>query len=128
MALGRQGERQTDLIVGWAELPRSPGHAFYDRLQAVLVAAGFDGFAEQRCAPYYASKRGRPSLPPVGISGSTWSATSRGSTASAAWNGAAPTACRCASSCAWGRPSGCPTIPGLYRSTVLRHRSSLMRP
>src|SRR3954465_12271907 len=64
MALGRQGERQTDLMVGWAELPRSPGHAFYDRLQAVLVAAGFDGFAEQRCAPYYASKRGRPSLPP----------------------------------------------------------------
>jgi transposase len=64
MALGRQGERQADLMVGWAELPRSPGHAFYDRLQEVLVAAGFDGFAEQRCAPYYASKRGRPSLPP----------------------------------------------------------------
>src|SRR4051795_10171006 len=51
MALGRQGERQADLMVGWAELPRSPGHAFYDRLQAVLVAAGFDGFAEQRCGP-----------------------------------------------------------------------------
>jgi transposase len=68
MALGRQGERQADLmvgwVVGWAELPRSPGHAFCDRLPAVLVAAGFDGFAEQRCAPYYASKRGRPSLPP----------------------------------------------------------------
>ena len=64
MALGRQGERQSDLMVGWAELPRSPGHAFYDRLQAVLVAAGFDGFAETRCAPYYASKQGRPSLPP----------------------------------------------------------------
>jgi transposase len=64
MALGRQGERQTDLIVGWAELPRSPGHAFYDRLQAVLIQAGFDGFAEKQCAPYYASKRGRPSLPP----------------------------------------------------------------
>jgi transposase len=45
-------------------LPRSPGHVFYDRLQAVLVEAGFDGFAEQQCAPYYASKRGRPSLPP----------------------------------------------------------------
>ena len=42
MALGRQGERQTDLMVGWAELPRSPGHAFYDRLQAVLIEAGFD--------------------------------------------------------------------------------------
>src|ERR671920_1442574 len=64
MALGRQGERQADLMVGWAELPRSPGHIFYDRLQAVLVEAGFDGFAEARCAPYYASGRGRPSLPP----------------------------------------------------------------
>jgi transposase len=64
MALGRQGERQSDLMVGWAELPRSPGHAFYDRLQAVLIEAGFDGFAETRCAPYYASRRGRPSLPP----------------------------------------------------------------
>ena len=64
MALGRQGERQADLMLSWAELPRSPGHAFYDRLQAILVEAGFDGFAEGQCAPYYASKRGRPSLPP----------------------------------------------------------------
>jgi transposase len=64
MALGRQIDRQTDLMVGWAELPRSPGHAFYDRLQAVLVVAGFDSFAEQECALYYASKLGRPSLPP----------------------------------------------------------------
>jgi transposase len=63
MALGRQGERQTDLMVGWAELPRSPGHAFYDRLQAVLVETGFDGFAEAQCTLYYASKLGRPSLP-----------------------------------------------------------------
>jgi len=51
-------------VVGWAELPRSPGHAFYDRLQAVLIEAGLDGFAEALCAPYYASRRGRPSLPP----------------------------------------------------------------
>src|SRR5690348_3306001 len=64
MALGRQGERQTDLMVGWAELPRSPGHAFYDRLQEVLVGAGFDRFAEAECKPYYASGRGRPSIPP----------------------------------------------------------------
>ena len=52
MALGRQGERQADLMIGWGELPRSPGHAFYDRLQAVLVEAGFDRFAEAECAPY----------------------------------------------------------------------------
>ena len=64
MALGRQGERQAVLVVGWAELPRSPGHAFYDRLQAILVEAGFDGFAEQQCAPVYAARQGRPSLPP----------------------------------------------------------------
>src|SRR3954451_22978195 len=64
MALGRQGERQADLMIGWAELPRSPGHAFYDRLQAVLIEAGFDRFAEGECAPHYASRRGRPSLPP----------------------------------------------------------------
>src|SRR3954447_5766136 len=64
MALGRQGERQADLMLSWAELPRSPGHAFYDRLQAILIEAGFDRFAEGECAPYYASKRGRPSLPP----------------------------------------------------------------
>jgi transposase len=64
MALGRQRERQADLMVSWAELPRSPGHAFYDRLQAVLDEAGFDGFVEWRCGPYYAAERGRPSLPP----------------------------------------------------------------
>lgn len=64
MALGRQGQQQTDLMVGWAELPRSPGHAFYDRLQAILIEAGFDDFAERRCAAYYAGQRGRPSLPP----------------------------------------------------------------
>jgi transposase len=64
MALGRHGERQTELMVGWAELPRSPGHVFYNRLQAVLLEAEFDGFAEAQCAPYYARKQGRPSLPP----------------------------------------------------------------
>jgi transposase len=64
MALGRQRERQTDMMVSWAELPRSPGHAFYDTLQGVLVAAGFDGFVEGACASLYAPRRGRPSLPP----------------------------------------------------------------
>ncbi|WP_211211463.1 transposase [Elioraea tepidiphila] len=45
-------------------MPRSPGHAFYDRLQVELVAAGFDGFVEGLCAAHYAERRGRPSLPP----------------------------------------------------------------
>ncbi len=64
MALGRQGETQGELMVGWAEMPRSPGHAFYDRLQEVLLAAEFDAFVEAQCAPYYSTRRGRPSLPP----------------------------------------------------------------
>ena len=52
------------MLVAWSELPRSPGHVFYDRLQAELVAAGFDGFVEGQCASCYAPRRGRPSLPP----------------------------------------------------------------
>ena len=64
MAMGREGDRQDDLIVTWAEMPRSPGHVFYDRLQAVLMAGGFDGFVETACQPYYAPKMGAPSVPP----------------------------------------------------------------
>src|SRR5215469_6097629 len=64
MALGRQRERQDELLVLWAEMPRSPGHAFYDKLQAVLIAAGFDRFVEAQCAVDYAPRLGRPSLPP----------------------------------------------------------------
>ena len=52
------------MLVTWAEMPRSPGHVFYDRLQAELVGAGFDGLVERQCAPHYAARRGRPSLPP----------------------------------------------------------------
>jgi transposase len=64
MALGRQRERQAEFLVSWAEMPRSPGHAFYDKLQAVLIAAGFDRFVEAQCAVNYAPRLGRPSLPP----------------------------------------------------------------
>ena len=64
MALGRQRDRQSEILVSWSEMPRSPGHAFYHRLQAALVAARFDGFVEGLCAARYAERRGRPSLPP----------------------------------------------------------------
>ena len=40
---------QGDLYVTWAEMPRSPGHVFYDRLQEILVEAGFDAFVEDAC-------------------------------------------------------------------------------
>ena len=62
--MGREGDRQDDLIVTWAEMPRSQGHVFYDRLQDVLITGGFDRFVETACQPYYAPKMGAPSVPP----------------------------------------------------------------
>jgi transposase len=64
MTMGREGDRQGDLIVTWSEMPRSPGHVFYDRLQEVLIAGGFDHFVETACQSYYAPQLGAPSLPP----------------------------------------------------------------
>ena len=64
MAMRREGGVQGDLVVTWAEMPRSPGHAFYDRLQDLLSEAGFDAFVEETCRPFYAPRMGAPSLPP----------------------------------------------------------------
>ena len=64
MELWRQHERQGEMLVSWAEMPRSPGHALYDKLPAVLIASALDEFAERRCASMYAPRRGRSSLPP----------------------------------------------------------------
>jgi transposase len=65
MALGRQTDRQSELLLSWSELPRSQGHPFYDRLQEILRGAGFDRHVEALCQPHYSSvARGRKSLPP----------------------------------------------------------------
>jgi len=50
--------------VATAELPKSPGHPFYRRLNALLDADDFDGFVEGQCARFYAAVMGRPSLAP----------------------------------------------------------------
>jgi transposase len=50
--------------VATAELPKSPGHPFYTRLNALLEAADFDRFVEGQCAKFYAPVMGRPSLAP----------------------------------------------------------------
>lgn len=52
MAMGREGEVQGDLMISWGEMPRSPGHVFYDGLQKLLAEAGFDAFVEEVCKPY----------------------------------------------------------------------------
>ncbi len=62
MAMGRQKDGQGDLMVSWSEMPHSPGHVFYDRLQSVLIEGGFDAFAEASCRPYYAVRMGAPSV------------------------------------------------------------------
>jgi len=64
MAMRRETGVQGDLVATWGEMPRSPGHAFYDKLQKLLIEAGFDGFVEEICKPYYAPRMGAPSLPP----------------------------------------------------------------
>ena len=64
MSMKRQSAVQGELVVAWSEMPRSPGHVFYDRLQTLLAEAGFDGFVERTCKPYYAARMGAPSLPP----------------------------------------------------------------
>jgi transposase len=50
--------------VSSAELPKSPGHVFYRRLNGLLAEAGFDRFVEELCEPHYASGKGRPGIPP----------------------------------------------------------------
>jgi transposase len=64
MALGRRGEQQPGMWVATTSLPRSAGHPFYTRLNALLDEAKFDAFAEAECAPHYAKTMGRPSIPP----------------------------------------------------------------
>src|SRR6266404_616385 len=65
MALGRRdGSGQDDLWVPTDRLVQGPGHPFYARLNKVLDAAGFDRFAEDGCAKFYATDVGRPGVAP----------------------------------------------------------------
>ena len=64
MAMGKRKSEQAPLWIPTTELPVSPGHPFYVRLNEILDAAGFDRFVEEQCRPFYAPVMGRPSLPP----------------------------------------------------------------
>ena len=64
MALGRRKNEQQGLWIATTELPKSPGHPFYQKLNDVLAEAQFDRWIEKRCEPFYAAKIGRPSIPP----------------------------------------------------------------
>jgi transposase len=62
--MGKRTSEQAPMWIPTTDLPVSPGHPFYTRLNAILDAAGFDRFVEAQCQAFYAPVRGRPSLPP----------------------------------------------------------------
>ena len=66
MAIGKRkhAQRQQTLWVASQDLPRSAAHPFYEKLNRILAASGFDAHVEKLCAPFYAETMGRPGLPP----------------------------------------------------------------
>ena len=99
MGKQRRRARQSSMWVATADLPRSAGHPFYERLNRVLDEVGFDAFVEEQCARFYAAA-------PAGR----------------VWRRAATSGCCCsATSKAWTRTGDCPasrrfaeppTVPG----------------
>jgi transposase len=64
MALGKRKSEQQELWIATTDLPKSPGHPFYQKLNHLLAEAQFDHWIENRCESYYAATLGRPSIPP----------------------------------------------------------------
>ena len=62
--MGKRKSKQAPMWIPTTDLPVSPGHPFYTRLNAILDEAGFDRFAEAQCQAFYAPVMGRPGLPP----------------------------------------------------------------
>jgi transposase len=63
--MGRQPEqRQADFWIATERLAPAPAHPFYQKLNALLAAAGFDPFCAAACQKFYAETMGRPSIPP----------------------------------------------------------------
>ena len=114
MAMGRQKDGQGDLMVSWSEMPRSPGHVFYDRLQSVLIEGGFDAFAEASCRPYYAARMGAPSVPPGCYFRMHLVGYFEGIDSERGLEWPARTRFRCGRSCGWGAVIGYRTIPGCH--------------
>ena len=63
MAMGKRTPRQQTMWVNHSQLPKGKGHSFYTRLNDLLAKDGFDAWAENLCAPFFANS-GRPSIPP----------------------------------------------------------------
>src|SRR2546422_977273 len=59
MAMGKRTSKQAPMWVASSDLPVSPGHPFYERLNAILDEGGFDRFAEGQRRELYAPVTGR---------------------------------------------------------------------
>jgi len=64
MALGKRKGEQQEMWMATTDLPKSPGHVFYRKLNQVLAEAAFDKTVENLCQPYYHDHLGRPGIPP----------------------------------------------------------------
>lgn len=66
MSMGRRKAKQASMWVPHSEIPRAPGHRFYEKLNELLREAEFDRAVEELCARYFDvdSKPGRRSTPP----------------------------------------------------------------
>src|SRR5262245_55736054 len=66
MSMGKRTEKQQPLWLGAGELPRYPGHRFYETLNQLLLESDFDRKAEALCARFYEADgtAGRTSIPP----------------------------------------------------------------
>jgi transposase len=64
MALGHRRREEQEAWVATTDLPKSPGHVFYRKLNQLLAEADFDSFVEGLCQPHYADEIGRPGIPP----------------------------------------------------------------
>jgi len=65
MAIGkRKAEQQAELWIPTADLVKSAGHPFYERVNKLLAEAEFDRFVEEQCSKFYAGNVGRPGLAP----------------------------------------------------------------
>ena len=62
--MGTRDIEQSALWIATSDLPKSPSHPFYARLNALLDSASFDQFVEKTCQRFYAPVMGRPSLAP----------------------------------------------------------------
>ncbi len=64
MALGKRKQEEQLAWVATTDLPTSPGHPFYQKLNRLLGEAKFDEYVEGLCGTYYAANLGRPGIPP----------------------------------------------------------------